>query len=73
MSESEIASLRREFHEMRDDVRAEVTSLRGDMQEVISAWKAAKGIVKFVRIIGSIGAGVATLWALAKFGLGLRK
>lgn len=54
----------------------EVVSLRGDVLELshqvhdlVQAWNTARGMVKFVRVVGGIATALAATWALVKFGI----
>ena len=56
----------------------EVVSLRGDVSELshqvhdlVQAWNTARGMVKFVRVVGSIATAVAAVWALTKLGFSM--
>lgn len=53
----------------------EVEGLRGDVKELVDAWKTARGVVRFVRLLGNITkwaagvvAAVMAVWALIKMG-----
>lgn len=69
---TDLEALRREIHTLRSEVRKDVDGIRGDVRDLVAAWNTAKGVVKFVRLAGSIGAGIATLWAIFKISINLR-
>jgi len=65
--------IKREIHALRTEVRRDIDGIRGDVRDLVAAWNTAKGVVKFVRIIGSIGAGLGTLYALFKLALSTKQ
>jgi hypothetical protein len=55
----------------RDDFHAlqnEVAELRGDVRELIDAWKAAKGLVRLVKFLAALAVAYATVWSAFKIG-----
>ena len=58
-----IQALQREVHAARQ----ELSRLSDDVRDLVHAWQAAKGIVRAVRVIGSVAAGLAAIWAFVKF------
>lgn len=66
---ADLDAIKREIHALRGEVRKDVDGLRDDVRDLVAAWNTAKGVVKFVRIVGSIGAGIATLYALFKLAM----
>lgn len=69
----DLEAIKREIHALRGEVRKDVDGLRDDVRDLVAAWNTAKGVVKFVRIVGSIGAGIATLYALLKLVLSMKQ
>lgn len=63
MTEHDLQPLRREIHECREEVK----QLSSDVRDLIEAWQTARGLVKFVKLIGSIATAFAALWALWRF------
>jgi hypothetical protein len=58
-----------------ESVRAEVQALRSDVatlsrsiRELLEAWNTARGLVKFVKLIGTLAGGIAAIWALMRIG-----
>lgn len=50
-------------HEMRQ-LRAEVRELSQQVHDLVEAWNTARGLVKFVKMIGSIATAGAAIWVL---------
>lgn len=67
MTEHEISiqSLQREIHAQRK----QLADLSDNVRDLVSAWNTAKGVVRFVRIVGSVATGLGTLWMLTKLAL----
>ncbi len=47
-------------------VRSELNALRTDVKDLVAAWKAASGLVKFVKWLSSIVAAVTLIYAAIK-------
>ena len=47
-------------------VRSELNALRTDVKDLVAAWKAASGLVKFVKWLSSILAAVTLIYAAIK-------
>ena len=59
------AELQRELHALRAEVRAVNTQVRG----LIEAWQTAQGVVKFMKLLGSLATGAAAVWVLVKLAI----
>lgn len=69
--EFDAAMLRKQLRidSLEDEVlglREEVQGLRSDVQDLVEAWNTARGVVKFVRLIGTISIALTALFALLK-------
>lgn len=60
--ETDHAEMKRELAE----VRAEIHALRTDVQDLVSAWKTATGVVKFVKWLSTLMAALAVIYATIK-------
>lgn len=56
----------RTIEEKLDYLLKEVAELKKSQEELTNAWNTAKGIVAIIRWTATVGAGLATAWALAK-------
>ena len=56
----ERALMARDIVELRGDVAA----VRADVAELVALFKGAKAVVRAVKWIGGLGAGVAAIWAV---------
>lgn len=63
-----IADLVREIREMRN----ELTDHKASTKELVDAWKAAGGLLKFVKWISGIAIAVAGAWAVIQSAFGGR-
>lgn len=50
-------------HEMRQ-LRNEVRELTAQVHDLVEAWNTARGLVKFVKMMGSIATAGAAVWVL---------
>lgn len=55
------AELQREVHALRVEVR----DLNAQVRGLVEAWQTAQGVVKFMKLLGSMATAVAAIWALA--------
>lgn len=53
-------ALSREVHHLR----REVSELSQNVRDLVDAWNTARGVVRFVKTLGSIATAGAALWAL---------
>lgn len=53
-------ALSREVHHLR----REVSELSQNVRDLVEAWNTARGVVRFVKTLGSIATAGAALWAL---------
>jgi hypothetical protein len=60
--ETDHAEMKRELAEVRADIQA----LRTDVQDLVSAWKTATGVVKFVKWLSTLMAAMAVIYATLK-------
>jgi len=60
--ETDHAEMKRELAEVRADIQA----LRADVQDLVSAWKTATGVVRFVKWISTLMAALAVIYATIK-------
>ena len=60
--ETDHAEIKRELAEVRSDIQA----LRTDVQDLVSAWKTATGVVKFVKRLSTLMAAMAVIYATLK-------
>jgi len=60
--ETDHAEMKRELAEVRSDIQA----LRTDVQDLVSAWKTATGVVKFVKWLSTLMAAMAVIYATLK-------
>lgn len=49
-------------------VEQKVDDLARQIQSLVEAWNTARGVVKFVKVIGSVATAVTAMWALLKVG-----
>ena len=49
-------------------LRQEVRDLTVQVHDLVDAWNTARGVVKFVKLLGSLAASAAAVWALIKLG-----
>lgn len=49
-------------------LRQEVRELTGQVHDLVEAWNTARGVVKFVKLLGSLATAAAAVWALFKLG-----
>jgi hypothetical protein len=66
MTEQELSleSLRGEVQSLR----REVSDLSQAIKALLEAWNTARGLVKFVKLIGTLAGGIAAIWALMRIG-----
>lgn len=66
MTEQELSleSLRSEVRECRKDI----ADMRDAIKGLVEAWSTARGLVKFVKLIGTLAGGIAAIWALWRIG-----
>jgi hypothetical protein len=60
-SAAENSDLQREVHALRVEVRDLNEQVRG----LVDAWQTAQGVVKFMKMLGSLATAAAAIWALA--------
>lgn len=60
----ELQELRKEVQELKEIVLANAKATEG----LIDAWKTAQGMVRLVKILGSIATAGAAIWALFRLG-----
>lgn len=65
-TEVELALLRADMDQMKDDVKA----LRQEIKDLLDAWKTATNVLSFVKWLAGIGTAAAFLWAAFKAKLG---
>lgn len=65
-SEMELALLRQDFENLRDELRGDIKDLRDDVKDLVAAWRATGLAGKFVKWIAGIATAVVGLWAVAK-------
>lgn len=58
-SDIELALLRQDVEEMKDDLRELKTEVKG----LLEAWNTATGLLKFVKWLVGLAAAMATAWA----------
>jgi len=49
-------------------LRQDVAALSRDVKDLVDAWNTARGVVRFVKLLGSVATAVAAMWALIKIG-----
>lgn len=49
-------------------VERKVDDLTLEIRSLVDAWNTARGVVKFVKVIGSLATAVAAIWALIRIG-----
>lgn len=64
----ELRELRSEVAELKEIVMANAKATEG----LVDAWKTAQGVVKLVKILGSIAAAVTAIWAFFKLGMSIK-
>jgi phage shock protein A len=57
---TEPSDLRREVHALRVEVR----DLNAQVRGLVEAWQTAQGVVKFMKMLGSVATAAAAIWAL---------
>jgi hypothetical protein len=51
-------------------VENELAALRADINSLLEAWRAAQGMVRFIKFLGGMATAVTAVWAMAKLGSG---
>ena len=66
MTEQELSleSLRGEVQSLR----REVGNLSKAIKDLLEAWNTARGLVKFVKLVGTLAGCIAAIWALMRIG-----
>lgn len=64
-SPPDVQTLLRELQLQRDELRALSFQVHG----LVEAWQTAQGVVKFMKLIGSMATAAAAVWALAALAL----
>lgn len=59
------AELKRELHALSAEVRELNTQVSG----LIEAWQTAQGVVKFMKLLGSLATAAAAVWVLVRLAL----
>jgi hypothetical protein len=49
-------------------VEKKVDDLTLEIRSLVDAWNTARGVVKFVKVIGSVATAITAVWALLKIG-----
>lgn len=49
-----------------DDLSREVAELSNNVRDLVEAWRTARGVVRFVKVLGGVAGSVATIWAVVK-------
>lgn len=49
-------------------LRQEVRELTSQIRDLVDAWNTARGMVKFVKLLGSVSLSLAAIWGLFKLG-----
>lgn len=57
------AELKRDLNALRLEVGNLNTQVRG----LVEAWQTAQGVVKFMKMLGSLATGATAVWVLVKF------
>lgn len=57
----------------QDDIarlEAKVDALSTQIQDLVQAWNTARGMVRFVKLLGGMATAVTAIWALIRLGKG---
>lgn len=54
-------------------VRAELRELSAQVRGLVDAWQTAQGLVKFMKLLGSMATGATALWLFVKLVADMRK
>jgi hypothetical protein len=55
-----------------EGLRHEVEELRKDVRDLVEAWRTARGVVRFVKVLGGVATAMTALWALVKLAMGAK-
>lgn len=53
-----------------DDLSQQVAHLSNNVSDLVEAWRTARGVVRFVKVLGGAATGAMAIWALLKMTLG---
>jgi hypothetical protein len=59
------ADLKREVHALRVEVR----DLNAQVRGLVEAWQTAQGVVKFMKLLGSLATAAAAVWVLVRLAI----
>ena len=49
-------------------VEAKVDALANKVDDLLTAWNTAQGMVRFVKFLGGVASALVAMWALVRFG-----
>ena len=64
-SATDNADLKREVHALRVEVR----DLNAQVRGLVEAWKTAQGVVKFMKLLGSLATAATAVWVLVRLAI----
>lgn len=69
MSEQNEIELRHEVH----DLNKKVENLTEKVSGLVEAWNTATGVLKFVKVLGSMATAVVAIWAIFRMAFEVKK
>lgn len=49
-------------------VEAKVDALAAKVDDLVTAWNTARGMVRFIKLLGAMAVAIAAFWSLVKLG-----
>lgn len=52
------------------ELRREVTDLSSSVRDLVDAWRTARGLVRAVKVLGTLATGITGIWLLVRLVVG---